>query len=147
MRRSILPLRLHPACADQRGATAVEFALLAPVFIALVMAIIAFGVYFGATNSVQQIAADATRSALAGLDTAERQSLATAFVNRHADNYAFVARDRLRLDVRQDGTDPDQFTVVVVYDASALPVWNLFSGLPLPSTEIRRVSTIRNGGL
>ncbi|GLS32839.1 TadE-like protein [Mesorhizobium albiziae] len=54
---------------------AIEFALLFPIFILLFLGMIAYGIYFGASHSVQQIAADAARVAIAGLDETERQTL------------------------------------------------------------------------
>ncbi|RVD33089.1 pilus assembly protein, partial [Mesorhizobium sp. M4A.F.Ca.ET.020.02.1.1] len=54
--------------ADAVGTTAVEFAMLAPLFILLLLGMVAYGIYFGASHSVQQIAADAARTAIAGLN-------------------------------------------------------------------------------
>ncbi len=46
------------------GAAAVEFAIVSPVFLLIVVGILAYGLYFGAANSVQQLAADAARAAM-----------------------------------------------------------------------------------
>ncbi|TIM19494.1 MAG: pilus assembly protein, partial [Mesorhizobium sp.] len=48
---------------EQSGTSAIEFALLAPIFILLLLGMVAYGIYFGASHSVQQIAADAARTA------------------------------------------------------------------------------------
>ncbi len=53
---------------NKSGTAAVEFAILAPVFLLILMGMIAFGLYLGVANAVQQLAADATRTALAGID-------------------------------------------------------------------------------
>jgi len=45
--------------ADAAGTSAVEFAMLAPIFVLLLPGMVAYGIYFGASHSVQQIAADA----------------------------------------------------------------------------------------
>ena len=45
----------------EKGAVAVEFALIAPLLIALVFGIISFGYLFGVSHSVQQLAAEAAR--------------------------------------------------------------------------------------
>ena len=45
------------------GTSAIEFALLAPLFILFLLGMVAYGIYFGASHSVQQIAADAARTA------------------------------------------------------------------------------------
>ncbi|RWA68586.1 MAG: pilus assembly protein [Mesorhizobium sp.] len=66
---------------DVAGTSAVEFAMLVPIFILLLLGMVAYGIYFGASHSVQQIAADAARKAIAGLDQTERQALVTDFIS------------------------------------------------------------------
>ena len=128
------------------GSTAVEFALLAPLYLLLIMGMTAYGIYFGAAHSVQQISADAARAAVAGGSPAERRDLATTFVNRNAAGYLFIDVDNLSvsLDTQPEET---QFQVVVSYDASKLPIWGLFEGLSMPNQTIQRRSTIRVGGI
>jgi len=132
---------------DRRGTSAVEFALLSPLFILLIVGMTAYGIYFGASHSVQQIAADAARTALAGLNQSERRSLATDFISRNAGGYPFVDPARLAVDALDSTADGSQFVVQVRYDARDLPIWNLFAGLPMPEMTIARRSTIRVGGL
>lgn len=132
--------------ACKKGAAAVEFAILAPVFILLLMGMVAFGIYLGAANAVQQLAADASRTAIAGLTGAERQTLARGFITRNTGQYYFINPARMTVVVNDSPVDNNQFTVVIRYDARDLPIWNLFQGLPLPDTEIKRSSTIRIGG-
>ena len=130
-----------------QGTSAVEFALLAPIFILMIMGMIAYGIYFGASHSIQQIAADTARTALAGLNEAERRSLALDFVNRHAGAYPFVDGDQVTLAVADNPNDSSQFVVLVAYDARGLPIWNLLPAAALPDVTIVRRSTIRVGGL
>lgn len=132
--------------AARSGSTAVEFALLSPLYLLLLMGMTAYGIYFGAAHSVQQISADAARAALAGVSPAERRDLATTFINRHAAGYPFIEINNLSvsLDMQPEAT---QFQVVVSYDASKLPIWGLFGGLSMPSQIIQRRSTIRIGGI
>jgi Flp pilus assembly protein TadG len=132
---------------DGAATSAIEFAMLAPIFILLLLGMVAYGIYFGASHSVQQIAADAARTALSGLDQAERQSLATAFVQRNAAGYPFIDPGKISVTAQDSTADADQFVVAVQYDARDLPIWNLLSGLPLPGTTIAKRSTIRIGGL
>jgi Flp pilus assembly protein TadG len=129
------------------GVSAVEFAIIAPVFILLVMGMIAYGIYFGAMHSMQQIAADAARTAIAGLDETERKTLATGFIDRNAGEYPFIERAKLVVDVKDNPLDSQQFVVSLQYDAHELPVWSLLPDLPLPGTTITRSSTIRVGGI
>ena len=137
---------LREFAAARSGSTAVEFALLSPLYLLLLMGMTAYGIYFGAAHSVQQISADAARAALAGVSPAERRDLATTFINRHADGYPFIEASNLSvsLDMQPEAT---QFQVVISYDASKLPIWGLFGGLSMPSQIIQRRSTIRIGGI
>jgi Flp pilus assembly protein TadG len=43
--------------------------------------------------------------------------------------------------------DGSQFVVSISYDARNLPIWNLFPGIAMPGTTIKRQSTIRVGGI
>lgn len=142
--KSSLPHRLK---TDRRGATAVEFALLAPVFLLLLFGMTAYGVYFGASHSIEQIAADAARTAIAGLSPPERQSLVALFVSRNAGTYPFIDPRRLSVETADNPADSNQVVVRVRYDASGLPIWNMLQGLPLPGRTISRSSTIRIGGI
>lgn len=121
--------------------------MLAPLFILLILGMIAYGIYFGASHSVQQIAADAARTALSGLDQNERQLLVTAFVQNNAAGYPFIDPDKLSITAQDSTADANQFVVAVQYDARGLPIWNLLQDLPLPGTTIAKRSTIRIGGL
>lgn len=132
---------------DRRGTAAVEMAIVAPVYILLLAGMLAYGIYFGASHSVQQLASDAARVSVAGLSEAERQLLASAFIARNADGYAFVDASRLSVSVAGNAGDPTQFEVSVSYDARHLPIWNLLATLPLPDATITRRSTVRVGGV
>ena len=132
---------------DGSATSAVEFALLSPLFLLLLLGMVAYGIYFGAAHSVQQIAADAARAAIAGLDQGERQTLAKNYVNRNAGGYPFIDAARLMVDALDSSADASQFVVELRYDARDLPIWGLFTGLPLPDMTITRKTTIRIGGI
>lgn len=133
--------------SDRSAASAIEFAMLAPIFILFLMGMIAYGVYFGASHSVQQIAADAARTAIAGQSAAERQTIVQSFVDNNASGYPFISRDRLTFSAADSSSDSNQFDVSVSYDARNLPIWNLLPDLSLPGTTIIHHSTIRVGGI
>lgn len=132
---------------DRNGTSAIEFAFLAPLFLLIFLGMTAYGIYFGASHSVQQIAADAARTAIAGLSETERSTLAADFINRNAGGYPFVDPGNIVLDAYGSAADGNQFVVAVRYDARTLPIWNLLDGLPLPGMTIMRQSTIRIGGI
>ncbi len=133
--------------ADRSGATAVEMALLAPIYIFLLMGMVAFGIYLGASHSVQQLASDAARASISGLDQAERQIIANGFIARNAEGYAFVDPLKLRVRVADSETDPSQFGVAVAYDARDLPSRTQLRVHPFPDTTYARRSANRIGGL
>jgi hypothetical protein len=54
-----------------RAASAVEFAMLLPLFLVLVFGIVVFGAYLTMVHGVQQLAAEAARSSVAGLSEVE----------------------------------------------------------------------------
>lgn len=129
------------------GATAVEFAMIAPVFIAFMLGMTAYGIYFGAAHSVQQLSADAARVALAGVNDTERTNLVRDYVKKNSEDYLFLRTDAITANVSANAADPSQSNVSISYDARLLPIWNLYPPLPLPGQTIRRTSTIRIGGI
>lgn len=131
---------------NKSGSSAVEFAIVAPIFFLVLLTMIAYGIYLSAAHAVQQVAADAARTAVAGLSTTERQTLAKAFVDSSALDYAFLDKKHFNVSVGSDPANINQFTVTVEYDASDLPIWNLYT-YALPQKTIRRFSTIRIGGI
>jgi Flp pilus assembly protein TadG len=138
--------RIRVFAGAQDGASAAEFALLVPVYILLVMGGIAYGVYFGAAHSVQQLAADAARTAVAGLNAGERQALVSDYVAANAGAYTLLDAGGVSFSAGANPADPNQFLVTISYDAADLPIWNLSLPLPAPDRIIRHSSTIRNGG-
>lgn len=139
-----LPL---PRLLDNRGAAALEFAILAPVCLLFMAGMLAYGIYFGAAHSLQQLAADAARTSVAGLDPAERGSLVASFLDHNADDYALIDRARLSYEIGPQPNDPDEYRVILHYDASSLPIWNLYPPLPLPSSIMTYASVVRLGGI
>lgn len=132
---------------DTRGTSAVEFAILTPIFLLLLTGMLAYGIYFGAAHSIQQLAADAARTSIAGLNANERDRLVADFINANAGDYMLIERRRLTFTIGDKPNDASQYRVTLVYDASDLPIWNLYPPLPLPSSSIAYSSTIRKGGL
>ncbi len=131
---------------DTEGAAALEFAIVAPLFFMTLFTMIGYGIYLSATHAIQQLAADAARTAVAGLSETERKSLAQSFIQSSTLNYAFINRAKLTVNVADDVQNLNQFTVTVTYDSSELPIWKLFS-FALPDEEIKRYATIRLGGI
>ena len=141
-----MKLSIRSILSGRDGTSAIEFAIIAPVFICLLLTFFGFGFYLTTSNSLQQMAADAARTAVAGLSAAERSKMASDYVSRSTLDYPMFDRDKLQVKVTDDASNPDQFTVELVYDASGLPIWSLYS-YALPDKNIRRFATIRLGGI
>lgn len=132
---------------NERASSAVEFAILTPAFFLLLIGMMAYGIYFGAAISLQQLAADSARIAIAGLSEAERNRLVRAYLDNHARGYPLIDRARLGSTIGDHPGDPSRYSVQLRYDASLLPIWNLYPPLPLPSQQMTAGATIRQGGL
>lgn len=133
--------------SDTDGAAAIEFAILTPVFLLMLTGMLAYGIYFGAAHALQQLAADAARTAIAGLDDTERHGLVAAFIENNASAYLLIDPARLDYEIGDSPDDPNQYVVRLRYDATELPIWNLYPPLPLPSSVITYGATIRRGGI
>lgn len=126
------------------GNAAVEFALVAPIMLAMMAGIMSYGGYFFVAHTVQQLANDAARAAIAGIDDTERAALVR-------ETIAVSMRDQtlLRGEIgevaitRADGL----LRVEVQYDATSDLFMTFSTILPTPSPAIERSATIRLGGL
>jgi Flp pilus assembly protein TadG len=132
--------------ARQDGASAIEFAMVAPVFLLLLLGIMAFGTLFGTYHGLQQLAAEATRAAVAGLDSSERERIARGFITRNAAGYPFITTDKLTVTTTEGGPGNSTFTVSLRYDMSDSFVFKIGEMLPLPSPIIVRTAAIQRGG-
>lgn len=132
---------------DISGSLAVEFALIAPVLIASMLGMAAYGIYFGAAHSVQQLSADSARIAVAGMSSSEREQLVKDYITKNSGDYMFLDPNAITVRVTDAASDPTQSNISIRYDATDLPIWNLYLPLPLPAKTISRTSTIRIGGM
>jgi Flp pilus assembly protein TadG len=128
------------------GASALEFAIVMPIFVVLLFGIIAYAIYFGAVHGAAQLAADAARASVAGLSDAERADIARQHVIKNVPAYSLFDPSKLEVTAEPLGEDARQFRVSVRYDASALPIWNFAPLFPLPDKTIVRAATIQRGG-
>jgi Flp pilus assembly protein TadG len=130
----------------RRAASAVEFALVAPLFLALVFGIVVFGSYLAAVHGVQQLAAEAARSSVAGLSDGERQTLAAQYVAANAGSYPLIAPDHLAVSAATSANAERVFVVTVAYDASRMFIFALPRFVPAPPSRIVRQAAIPFGG-
>jgi Flp pilus assembly protein TadG len=137
---------LRKRAADDGGASAVEFALVAPIFIVILIGITDYGLYFGTAISVSQVAAEAARASVAGLDDSERSSLAVSKAETIVASHGLLASSHLTVVAKANAGDPDVFDVEVTYDASNLPIYAFDGLLPVPPKVIERTASIQRGG-
>jgi Flp pilus assembly protein TadG len=126
------------------GTAALEFALVSPMLVLMLFGILAYGGYFYLAHTVQQIANDAARAAVAGLSASERLTLADQAVQTDLQSYSFLAAPLASVSVN-DGNG-QSMTVTVTYDASTSPFWSLQGLVPMPSSSISRAASIALGG-
>jgi len=138
--------RLVSLMKCRSGGSAVEFAIVAPILFLTLFSLVGYGIYLSAAHSVQQIAADAARTAIAGLNNTEREHLVREYLNKSTMDYALLEKKNFTTQVKEDPKNPNQFTVSVEYDASELPIFALYS-YAMPDPHIRRFSTMRIGGI
>lgn len=136
-------MHLKGFLAEQSGAAALEFAIVGPMFVVMLLGLCGYGGYFWMSHAVQQVANDAARAAMAGLDDAERTSLATSALNSEIGDYVWLKPAKASLTVTNA---TDRISVSVAYDASETPFWSMKGLVPMPSTTITRTATVRLGG-
>jgi Flp pilus assembly protein TadG len=128
---------------DPCGSTAVEFAILSPILLLLLLGTVVYGGYFMLAHSLQQMANDAARAAVSGLSASERQTLASDCMVSELGAYSYLQPRSLQLGYQQQG---QVATVQLAYDASGSPLWALNGLLPMPAPLIVRTASVRLGG-
>jgi Flp pilus assembly protein TadG len=115
----------------ESGAIAVEFALVGPLFVLLLMGLVVYGGWFWMAQGVSSLAAEGARAAVAGLDVAD------------TTDATILSSDQL---VVQVASDARAIRVTVSYDASEHPFMALSAIVPPPPRTITRTSTVLVGG-
>ncbi|ARR53168.1 pilus assembly protein TadE [Rhizorhabdus wittichii DC-6] len=128
-----------------KGAAAIEFALIAPALIMLMFAILVYSTYFATYIGVRQAAAEGARAALAGLSTSERTTLATARAQQVLDQYGLMLSAGSQPDIRAGVGASGSFEVKISYDISGSPIMRYGALLPLPNTTITSSVIVGNG--
>jgi Flp pilus assembly protein TadG len=113
----------------------------------LIFGMIVYAVFFGTAHSVQELAADAARVAVAGVSDAERQQLVQNYIANNGGGYAFIDPTKLTSSAGTSLTDANQIAVSVTYDSTGFPLWTLLPSNLLPDPKITRRVSIRMGGI
>jgi Flp pilus assembly protein TadG len=131
---------------NEGGTSAIEFAFVAPVLLLLLFGIMGYGYVFGIYHSIQQMAAEAARSSVAGLTDAERARIAQDYVTAHAGAYAFIDPAKVKVRTLQSGPQQLSFEVAVSYDMSGSLYGELSRLVALPEPLIERRAVVQRGG-
>ena len=152
MKRPVKPAR-RPAdgrssagLRPDSGLAAIEFILVAPLFLMLIFATAVFGVYFGTWLAVSNAAAESARAAIAGLSESEREGLAKTTAQTIFNGYAptFTWAKVKTFQAAAVTGSPNLFQVSITYDISGLkilPFSDLVTGDSLTATSV-----VPNGG-
>lgn len=127
---------------DRSGSIAVEFALIAPILLFMMIGMIVYGGWFWLAHSVQSLAYESARASLGGLDTAERRQLALDFVAARS-NQMGVPISASDVTVQSDA---QVVAVKIDYDISNHPVMVLKNLTVPPPQTIEREAVVRLGG-
>ena len=125
----------------RRGAAAIEFAIVGPFFLLLVVGMIVYGGWLWMAHSVQSAVSEGARAAVAGLDAAERERLARDVVATHLHDLGLKSSDAT-VSVNAEGRF---FHVAVAYDAQRHPLMALAPLTVPPPKVIRRTAVIQVG--
>lgn len=129
---------------NKHGASAVEFALIAPFMLLLVAAILAYGSLFATSLSLQQAAAETARATIAGLSDAERKTLAESKLADISGNYPLL--DPAKVTFAFDEAAGSQVSrVTLSYDLTGHPAYALDKLLPLPPSPLTYSLIITDG--
>ncbi len=128
---------------SRQGSAAIEFALVGPLLIVMLVGMVVYGGWMWLAQSVQTLATESARAAVGGLNAAERIGLAQAFVAAEAEDGAGLARDHLTVTV---DSDEAAIRVHIAFDASDHPIMMMSGLLPSPPSVIERTAVVRTGG-
>lgn len=131
---------------DVSGASAVEFAMIAPVLILMIFGIFSFGYLFGVYNGVQQLSAEAARTTVAGLSDVERDQLARAFIASSVKSYSFLDPKKLQISTGPMVGGATGFQVSLNYDLTGSFIYEFTNSLGLPKPNVQRTSVVQRGG-
>jgi Flp pilus assembly protein TadG len=133
----------HSLAPNASGAAIVEFAIVLPLLVCLLMGVLGYGQYFLLAHSVQQIANDAARATVSGMSADERAALARQSVAEDVAALDEFAASRIGTEIAENG---DTVAVDVTLDAQGMALFRT-AIVPMPSPTIERRAVVRRGGL
>jgi Flp pilus assembly protein TadG len=130
---------------DASGASAIEFAIVAPLFFTLLFGIVVYGYYFASMGMVNHLAYEAARASIAGLTDEERSSLAHAKADAlMASLNGFLDAGAVEVDAGPSSSGTYAVTVRYHFDMRRLVGATLILPLP-PADQTARVEVSHGG--
>ena len=131
---------------NRRGVAALEFAIIAPAFLLMLLVMICFGAYLIFAHEVQELSSSSARSSVAGLNNTERNNLAQQFIANDVAQSAILTMADLTVQTATTGSPAIEYSVTVSYNLKDTPIPMLASLVSLNLPNISRTSTIQFGG-
>jgi len=144
--RRLAHARLHHFRCNNSAVSAVEFAIVFPLFMMMLFGIIIYGSYLVVVHGVQQLAAEAARNSIAGLSDTERATLAQSYITSNVTYYPLLAPSQLTVNAAASAANANVFVVTVSYDDSNSFIYILPQLVPAPPSTIVRSAAIPRGG-
>jgi Flp pilus assembly protein TadG len=142
----MITCRKRPLRSEISGAGAVEFALLAPVFLWILVGIVVYGTLFGIEHQLRELSSAAARAAVAGLSDGERRLLVARYVSDRSGSLVLIDRSKLTVSVSAADPATRSFAVDIGYDLSDSIAWGFSGLLPLPDRNAHFVAVMQRGG-
>ncbi len=131
---------------SRRGTAALEFAIVSPILILMLIAMMLFGLYLTLLHEVQELASSGARASVAGVTPAERNALAQSFISTFVANSGLIIPADLTVQTATIGTPPTSYQVSVTYNLKDTPIPYLGSLINLQDNIIQRTAIVQLGG-
>ncbi len=132
-------------CLGRRAIAALEFAIVAPVLLLMLLGMVCFGLYCVYTHELQEISSSAARASVAGLNETERDSLARQFVATAISNSTLFQAEDLTVSTGTSGTPATDYEVTLAYNLKDTPIPMLANFVSLQLGNISHTATIQFG--
>ena len=141
--RGLMPAR---RLDGKSGTAALEFAVVAPVLMLMLIGMVLLGFYFTLLHEVQELASSSARASVAGVTDVERQALAQQFVADYTAASGLLLPADITVATGTVGSPAIAYQVSVTYDLKDTPIPALGSLISLPAATIQRVAQVQLGG-
>jgi Flp pilus assembly protein TadG len=121
------------------GAVLVEAAIVLPILITILLGVLTYGGWFMAAHALQEVANDAARASVAGLDALDRKKIVDDVVAKSVLHTGTLEPDLVTV---ATGIDDDFYQVTLTYDLSRSKIFRN-SLVPLPGDTIERGASVQ----